>query len=199
MGTSRRPLPDDDVEFVVFKRRVKDFFERRLQAVDFVDEKHLPGLQVSEYGGEFALDLEGWARGLLEGNAQLVRDNVRERCLAKPGRAVEQDVVHGLATGTGGLDGDRQIFLHLVLANELGQPLRPQLEFKGGIVSNGSGGDETSIQVGNVIGSGHVKAMVKRKGRGRNGSFSALRPGSRDSTKITPDAQTGPHPLIYNP
>ena len=37
----RRPLPDDDVELVVFQRRVEQLFQRRLQAVDFVDEQHL--------------------------------------------------------------------------------------------------------------------------------------------------------------
>jgi hypothetical protein len=38
VGARRRTLPDDDVELVVLQSRVEDFFERRLQAVDFVDE-----------------------------------------------------------------------------------------------------------------------------------------------------------------
>src|SRR5579859_6454165 len=38
VGTRRRPLPDDDVELVVFERRIKYLFQRRLQAVDFIEE-----------------------------------------------------------------------------------------------------------------------------------------------------------------
>ena len=33
-----RALSDDDVEFVIFERGVEQFFERGLEAVDFVDE-----------------------------------------------------------------------------------------------------------------------------------------------------------------
>ena len=36
-----RALADHDVELVVFERGVEDFFERGLQAMDFVDEEHL--------------------------------------------------------------------------------------------------------------------------------------------------------------
>jgi hypothetical protein len=39
-------------------------------------------------------------------------------------------MVHRLATRAGCLNGNREILLHFVLADELAQPLRAQLEFK---------------------------------------------------------------------
>ena len=45
-----RSLVDDDVEPVIFHRRIEIFFDRRLQPVDFVDEKHIAFFQ----GGEQA-------------------------------------------------------------------------------------------------------------------------------------------------
>ena len=50
--------------------------------------------------------------------------------LPKPGRAVEQHVVHGFAALAGGLDGDGQVLLELALAGEIGQPPRAQPRFE---------------------------------------------------------------------
>ena len=41
MRARRRPLSDDDVELVVFQRRIEQLFQRRLQAMNLVDEQHL--------------------------------------------------------------------------------------------------------------------------------------------------------------
>ena len=66
VGPRRGPLADDDVELVVFHRRVEQLFQRRLQAVHFVDEQHLLVANVGEDGGQVALDLQRWPGGLLE-------------------------------------------------------------------------------------------------------------------------------------
>ena len=97
MRARRRPLPDHDVQLVVFERGVKDFLERRLQAVHLVDEQHLLVAEVGQDGGEVALDLQGRPGSLLEGHRQFVGDDGGQRRLAQPGRTVEQDVVQGLA------------------------------------------------------------------------------------------------------
>ena len=56
------------------------------------------------------------------------------------------------------LDGDRQIFFDLVLADKLAQPLRPQLQLKRRIVLDRRGGDHAlavQIQVGIFGKTGH--------------------------------------------
>src|SRR5260370_13159539 len=49
VGARGRALADHDVELVVFKRRVEDLFERWLQTMHFVNEKHLPVAEIGAY------------------------------------------------------------------------------------------------------------------------------------------------------
>ena len=142
-----RALADHDVELVVFERGVEDLFERGLQAVDFINEKHLAVAEIGEDRGQVALDLQRGAGGLLEGGAEFVGDDVGERSLAEPGRAVEQHVVERLAARLGGLDGYVKILFDFGLADEFLQALRPKLELKRGIVLNRRGGDEAVFEV----------------------------------------------------
>ncbi len=71
-------LADDDVELVILKRGVKFFFEHRLHAMDFVEEKHLALAQVGEDGGKVALNLKRGAGGLLKSHVQFIRNNCGE-------------------------------------------------------------------------------------------------------------------------
>ena len=130
MRARRRPLPDHDVQLVVFECRVKDFFERRLQAVYLIDEQNLLVAQVGQDGGEVALDLQGRPGSLLEGDGQFVGDDGGERSLAQPGRTVEQNMVQSLAAGFGRFNRDRQVFFDLGLTDEFREALRPQLQLK---------------------------------------------------------------------
>ena len=123
----RRPLSDDDVELVVFQRRVQQLFQRGLQAVHFVDEQYLLVAEVGEDRRQVALDLQRRARGLLKRHAQLVGDDVGQRRLAQSRRPVEQHVIERLAARLGRLNCDLQIVLYFVLADKLAQPLWPQL------------------------------------------------------------------------
>ena len=59
-------------------------------------------------------------------HAELARDQLGQRRLAEPGRAEEERVVERLAPRERGVDVDAQAVLHLLLADELGQPLRAQ-------------------------------------------------------------------------
>ena len=67
------------------------------QAMDLVDEQHVARLQVGEQRGEIAGPLEHRTGGLAQVHAELVRDDVRERGLAQPGRPEDQHVVERLA------------------------------------------------------------------------------------------------------
>ena len=46
-GARAGPLPDHDVEHVVFHRRIQRLLDRRRHAVDFVDEEHVTLLEVA--------------------------------------------------------------------------------------------------------------------------------------------------------
>ncbi len=59
-------------------------------------------------------------------HAQLARDQLGERRLAESRRAEEERVVERLASLERCVDVDPQRVLHLVLADELRQPLRAQ-------------------------------------------------------------------------
>jgi len=161
VGASGRALADHDVEFVVFERGVEDLFERGLEAMHFVDEEDLLVVQVRKDRGEITFDLERGTRSLLESGAKFVGDDVGKRGFAKAGRAVEENVVECFAAGLGGLDGNVEILFDFVLADEFDQALRAELEFKGGIVLDGSRRDETVLyrdvaKGGIVVGGWHL-------------------------------------------
>jgi len=130
VGARRRPLPDHDVQFVVFERRVEDFLKRRLQPVHLVNKKHLFVADIGQDGGKVALDLQGWPGSLLKGDSQLVGNDGGERGLAQPGRTVEQNVVQSFAAGFCRFNRDRQVFFDLGLSDEFREALRPQAQFK---------------------------------------------------------------------
>ncbi len=97
MGAGGGALADDDVELEVFERGVELLFEDGLEAVDLVEEEDLLVAEVGEDGGEVALDLQGWAGGLLEADVELVGDDGGEGGFAEAGGAEEEDVVERFA------------------------------------------------------------------------------------------------------
>ena len=64
--------------------------------------------------------------GDVEAHPELRRHDAGQRRLAEPGRPGEQHVVEGLAALAGGLQEDRQLLLHALLADEVVQPARAQ-------------------------------------------------------------------------
>ena len=114
-----RSAPEHDVEREVLHRRVEHLLHGARQAVDLVDEEHVVLLEVREDGGEVARALDGGAGGDAHGDAHLGGDDVGERGLAEAGRAVEEQVVERLAALLGGVDGDAEVVLELLLADEL--------------------------------------------------------------------------------
>ena len=44
----RRPLADDEVELVVLHGRIEDLLDRRVEAVDLVDEEHVALFEIGE-------------------------------------------------------------------------------------------------------------------------------------------------------
>ena len=120
------PLADDEVEGEVLHRRVEDLLDGAREAVDLVDEEDVVLLEVREDGGEVAGALDRGAAGGADGDAHLVRDDVREGRLAEAGRAVEEQVVERFAALLRRLDGDAEVLLDAVLAGEVVEAARPQ-------------------------------------------------------------------------
>src|SRR4029077_20057126 len=157
-------LADHDVKLVVFESGVEDLFERGLQTMDFINEKHLPIAEISEDRGQVALDLQRGPGGLLEGGAEFVSDDVGERRFAQAGRSVEQDMVKRLAARLCRLDRYIEIFFDLVLADEFLKALGAEFELERGIVLDRGGGDEGVFQFG-IFSCGWHLADVNTKGR----------------------------------
>ena len=122
----RRPLADDQVELEILHRRIEHLLDRGLQAVDLVDEQHVARLQIGQDRGEVAGALDHRAGGGAEADAEFARHDLRQRGLAEAGRPVQQHMVQRLAAPAGGLDEDGEVLAAGLLADELGQRLRPQ-------------------------------------------------------------------------
>ena len=154
----RRPLPDNDVELVIFQRRIQQLFEHRLQPVNLIDEQDLLLLHVGDDRRQIALDLQQRRRRRLEVHAQFVGNNVGQRSLPQPRRPIQQHVIHGLAARPRRLNRHRQIFFDFGLPDKLVQPLRPQLQLKRRIVLHRRRRHQpirAVIQIGIVLRSSH--------------------------------------------
>ena len=130
-GRGRRALAHDDVELEVLHGRVEDLLDRAGQAVDLVDEQHVAVVELGDDGREVAGPLEGRARGDVDPDAHLGRDDAGQAGLAEAGRPGQQEVVGGLAPPAGRLQDDREVLLQLGLADELLEAAGPQPGFLG--------------------------------------------------------------------
>ena len=83
-------------------------------------------LEVGEERREVAGALEHRARGLAQVDAQLVRDDVRQRRLAEARRPEQQHVVERFLALARRLDEDRELPADLLLADVLVERARPQ-------------------------------------------------------------------------
>ncbi len=120
----RRPRADDEVELEILHRRIENFFDRWVETVNLVDEQHIPRLEIGELPREIARLADDGAGGRMEIDAELARDDLRQRRLAEARRPDEQHVIERLAARFGGLDEDAEILARRFLAGEIGKELR---------------------------------------------------------------------------
>ena len=59
LSTSDDALADHEIKLVILHRRVKFFFNRRIEAVDLVDEEHIAFFQVSQLSYKITRYLNG--------------------------------------------------------------------------------------------------------------------------------------------
>ena len=119
-----RALADDEVELEILHRRIEDFLDRRVEAVDLVDEEHVALFEIGELRGEIARLGDHGARRGAEVHAHLARDDLRERRLAEARRADEQHMVERIAARFRRLDEDAQVLARGFLAGEIFQRQR---------------------------------------------------------------------------
>ena len=122
----RRPFADHDVDLEILERRIEDLLDHRRQPMDLVDEQHVVRLEVGEQRREIAGALEHRARRLAQVDAELVRDDVRQRRLAEARRPEQQHVVERFLALPRRLDEDRQLAADLLLPDVLVEQPRAQ-------------------------------------------------------------------------
>ena len=126
--------------------------------MDLVDEQDVACAQVRERADEIAGLLERGPRRRANVHAELARDELGQRRLAQSGRPEEERVVERLAAAERGVDVDAQAVLHLLLADELRQPLRAERELDDGPSSASSSGVVTSR--GDIGSTSQGKALI---------------------------------------
>ena len=124
-GPRRRPLADDEIELKILHRGIEDFLDRRVQAMDLVDEQHVARLEIGELRGEIARLGDDGAGRRAKIDAELARDDLRQRRLAEARRADEQHMIERVAARLGRLDEDLEVFARRLLAGEIGERQRP--------------------------------------------------------------------------
>ena len=118
----------------VLHRGVQDLLHTARQAVNFVDEQHVAGIQVRQQRRQIAGLFNGRAGGNPDIDAQLVRDDGGERRLTQPRRPIQQDVVERFFAQPRRFDEHGQIFLDFGLADVLPQRPRAQRVFHFGVL-----------------------------------------------------------------
>jgi hypothetical protein len=125
-GTSRRSLADDDIQREILHRGIQHFLHCASEAVNFVNEDDIPSAEVGEDGGQVAGALDGGTRRHFDVDSHFIAEHMRERGLAQAGRTVKQDVIQRLAAVLGRIDQNGQVFLDLILPDDIRQFLRTQ-------------------------------------------------------------------------
>jgi hypothetical protein len=130
VGARAWTCANKDIEPEILKRRVENFFDVGLEAVNFVDEENLARPHVAQDAREVEFLLKDRAGRLIDRHGQFVGDYAGQRGFTKAGRAAEQHVVHSFTTAFGGFDGNRELFSNTGLAGEIVKRGGTQSRFK---------------------------------------------------------------------
>jgi hypothetical protein len=117
-------LADHDVDTEILHRQVQHLFCAASHPVDLVDEQHLARHQRRQHRSEIARVLDGRTARHPERPAGLVGHDHRQRGLAEPGRACQQDVIRGAFLHLRSGEKQLQLSAHLLLSHELREGAR---------------------------------------------------------------------------
>ena len=189
-GARGRALADHDVDLAVLHRRVEDLLDGRVQAMDLVEEEHVPPLEVGQEGGEVRAAFDDRARRLAEVRLHLVGDDVGEGGLAEARRAEDEDVVEGVPARPRGLDEEAELLAHRGLADVFVQPPGADAPFEQLLAALRLRGDDAVVHPG--------PARASALGPGRSGRRAPAFPASRtyrgkgSSPRLTTPPPAGP-------
>jgi hypothetical protein len=103
------------VDAKVLHGGIEALLDHGVQAVDLVDEEDVAWGELREETRKRSLVLDDRAVGHVELDPHLVGEDLRQRGLAKPGRAAKEEVVEWLAAPARGFDEDLEVVLVLGL------------------------------------------------------------------------------------
>jgi hypothetical protein len=108
--------------------------------VDFIDKKDILALEIGQDSGQVTGTLDGGTGGRLDIDPYLGGDDMGEAGLAQARRPVEQDMVDRFAAAPGSGDGYLEVFLGIVLPDEVGQGTRSEAVIQGCVLFTGLAG-----------------------------------------------------------
>ena len=86
-------MPDQQIETEVLHRRIKLLFECRQQPMNLIDEEHVAFLQVRQQRRNVSRLFDRRPRRGTKLRAHFIRDDMRERRLAKTRRSGQQNMI----------------------------------------------------------------------------------------------------------
>ncbi len=125
----RRTLADEKIKVVILQSRVKDLDEGHRYAVDLVEEECVPRFKAGQQRREVACLGNGRTGRRPQVGSHLSCNDLRKCRLPQPWRPREKNVIEEVSARLRCVDEDRQVRAGFGLAVEVGEPLRPQLDF----------------------------------------------------------------------
>ena len=95
--SGRRPLPDHEIELIVFHRRIERLFDGGRESMNLIDEQDIVFLKIRQDGGQIARMAQDQTGGRAEGRSHLTSNNVGDGGLAKPWGAIKNSVIERFA------------------------------------------------------------------------------------------------------
>ncbi len=126
-----------------------------------VDEEHLVRLQVAHHCRKIPRPLDHRAGRGANRHPHLYRNHVRERGLAEPGGAVEEDVIERLPPPPGGADRNLQVLPQPVLPDVLVERARTEPFLVLGVFVRSGGSDQTFVN--HERGAGRLQPLISAR------------------------------------
>src|SRR5207249_5365299 len=86
MGPGTRTLADDDVEFEILHRGIKDLFDAGLQTMNLVDKQDVAEFKIRQYRRQIAFQLDQWSRSCPKMRAHFICNHGSQCRLAEAWR-----------------------------------------------------------------------------------------------------------------